>query len=184
MDELWNEMDSLPCKVIFQWIPGHSDICGNELADAEAKGAAQMDGDQRAVSFNAIKADIKNLVQAKPPEHQRSIQVYSRLQKAKEETLKTRKDQTEIARLRSGHHLSLNETRSRYNPDREAACERCGYERDDLEHWLACDGTMAARMKLFGRATVELSALTNEPQKSLALARETFRGAGRPAARR
>ena len=184
MDELWNEMDGLPCKVIFQWIPGHSDICGNELADAEAKGAAQMDGDQRAVSFNAIKADIKNLVQAKPPEHQRSIQVYSRLQKAKEETMKTRKDQTEIARLRSGHHLGLNETRSRYNPDREAACERCGYERDDLEHWLACDGTMAARMKLFGETTVELSALTNEPQKSLALARETFRGAGRPAARR
>ena len=170
MDKLWNEMDGLPCKVIFQWIPGHSDICGNELADAEAKGAAQMDGVQWPVSFKAIKADIKNLVQAKPPDHPRTIKVYSRLQKSKEATMKTRKDQTEIARLRSGHHLGLNDTQSRYNPGREAACERCGYVKDDLEHWLSCDGTMAARMRIFGETTGELSTRRGEPQKSVALA--------------
>ena len=89
----------------------------------------------------------------------------------------------DIARLRSGHHLGLNETQHRYNPDREASCKRCGFETDDLEHWLSCDGTMAARMRIFGEVKMDPSVPTSEPLKSLALAQETFCGAGRPAAR-
>jgi len=183
MDELRNVMDDLPCKVIFQWIPGHSDICGNELADTVAKEATTIDGEQRPVSLNAIRADVKSLIPAKPPSHQRSIDVYSCLQKSKEEQLKTRKDKTELGRLRSGHHLGLNAIQHRYNPEREATCERCGFAEDDLHHWLSCDGTAAARMRIFGHATVGCSELTNEPRKSLALARSTMRrGAGRRAA--
>ena len=183
MDELRNEMDDLPCKLIFQWIPGHSDICGNELADAEAKAATRMDGEQRPVSFNSIRSDVNTLVQAAPATHQRTISVYSRLQKSKEELVTTKRDQVHLARLRTGHHLGLNETQHRFNPERDASCERCGFETDDLEHWLSCDGTMAARLRIFGDVAVDLSMLTSEPLKTLALARDTFRGAGRPARR-
>jgi len=182
MDELRNAMDDLPCRVVFQWIPGHSDVCGNELADAVAKEATQLEGEQRPVSLNAISADLKNIVPAKPPTHQRSIEVYSCLQKSKEEVIKTRADQTELGRLRAGHHLGLNAIQHRYNPEREATCERCGFDQDDVEHWLSCDGTAAARMRIFGKTTVGLCELTREPTKSLALARSTLRGAGRRAA--
>ena len=183
LDELWNLMDDLPCKLIYQWIPGHSDVCGNELADTEAKKAASIAGEQRPVSFNAIRSEIKNLVPAEPPKHQRTILVYSCLQKSKEQLVKSRHDQVHIARLRSGHHLGLNETQNRYNPAREARCERCNHEKDNLVHWLSCDGTMAARMRIFGDPEVDPSVLTREPMMCLALARDTFRGAGRPARR-
>ena len=183
MDELRNEMDDLPCKVVFQWIPGHSDVCGNELADAVAKEATTINGEQRPVSLNAIRADVKSLVPAKPPTHQRSIEVYSCLQQSKEDQIKTRADKTELGRLRAGHHLGLNATQHRYNPESPANCERCGFAEDDLQHWLSCDGTAAARMRIFGNTTVGLSELTKEPQKSLALSRSTLRrGAGRRAA--
>ena len=65
----------------------------------------------------------------------------------------------------------------------EAKTVSVDHEKDDLEHWLTCPGTMAARMNIFGTTEVELSALTEYPESCIALARRTLRGAG-PSARR
>ena len=59
-----------------------------------------------------------------------------------------------------------------------ATCDRCYHDSQDLNHWLACPGTEAARMKHFGHTKVELHALTEYPRECLALTRSTLRGAG------
>ena len=53
-DELRNEIDKCPNELLIQWVPGHSDIPGNELADEEAKQATSEEGEGRAVSFEGI----------------------------------------------------------------------------------------------------------------------------------
>ena len=179
---LLNELETLPCKTIWQWVPGHSDAPGNEMADAGAKEATKLQGAGRPISLNGIKAEIKNIIPCKALTHTRSLQVYSKLSKRREEEITSRKDQVYLARLRSGHHLGLMKTQHRYNKDIDPMCRRCEEDIDDLEHWLRCDGTAAARMEIFGYVGVELSALTESPQKILALARRTLserrRGAG------
>ena len=168
---------------MWQWVPGHSDIAGNEIADRVAKAATITAGPSRPVSLNAIYAEIKNLVPAEEPTHERTIAVYSKLSRTKDAEIVDRKDQVDLARLRSGHHLGLGKTRHRFNPEVPATCDRCFHDTDDLKHWLSCPGTEAARMKFFGYTKVELHALTEKPRECLALARSTLRGAGPPARR-
>ncbi len=40
---------------------------------------------------------------------------------------------------------------------------------DDIEHWLSCAGTAAARMEIFGMVDVDLSTLTQFPAKNIVL---------------
>jgi len=183
VDKILAGLASLSCEVIWQWVPGHSDIAGNEIADGVAKAATSAAGPSRPVSLNAINAEIKNLAPAEEPTHARTIAVYSKLSRTRDAKITERKDQVDLARLRSGHHLGLGETRHRFNPDVPATCERCYHDSEDLKHWLACPGTAAARMKHFGDTKVELPALTEKPRECLALARSTLRGAGPPARR-
>jgi len=178
VEQLWKGLEEIECDVTWQWVPGHSDICGNELADKVAKEATTSEGESRPVSLKAIGAEIKNIIKPDPVTHERSIAVYSKYNLAKEQLITNRKDQVELARLRSGHHLGFNETRHRYNEEISPKCDRCDHDTDNLEHWLTCPGTMAARMNIFGTTEVELSALTELPESCIALARRTLRGAG------
>ena len=143
INQLMTLMDSLPCKVIWQWIPGHSNIVGNELADKAAKEATSMAGEQRPTSLKASRAEVKNIVPAEPPTHKRTIAAYSKYSKSKEQEIVSRKDQVDLARLRSGHHLGLMRTKNMYNPAIDPKCPRCDHEMHDLEHWLSCPGTTA-----------------------------------------
>ena len=178
VDKILAGLATLPCEVVWQWVPGHSDVAGNEIADKVAKAATSEAGPSRPVSLNAINAEIKILAPATKPTHPRTIAVYSKLSRSREDDITDRRDQVDLARLRSGRHLWLGETQHRFNPDVPATCDRCYHDSQDLEHWLACPGTEAARMKHFGHTKVELHALTENPKKCLALARSTLRGAG------
>ena len=180
VDKILTGLATLPCEVVWQWVPGHSDVAGNEIADKVAKAATIESGPSRPVSLNAIRAEIKNLAPASEPTHARTIAVYSKLSRSREDEITDRRDQVDLARLRSGHHLWFGETQHRFNPDVPATCDRCYHDSQDLNHWLACPGTEAARMKQFGYTKVELHALTEYPRKCLALARSTLRGAGLP----
>ena len=175
-----NALDDVTCKTIWQWLPGHSDVEGNELADQAAKRATNGDDEPRPVTIRAIRAEICNLVPEHPPTHSRTIDVYSKWRMSAEKEVVTRADQVYLARLRSGHHPDLMATKMRLKITETAECPRCGYEEENVVHWLSCPGTMAARMEIFGKTELELSVLTEFPKESIALARKTIRGAEHP----
>ena len=186
-DELRNEIDKCPNELVIQWVPGHSDIPGNELADEEAKQATTVVGEGRAVSFEGITPVIKSIIKDSEIQHARTREVYRCKSSQKEKKVSNRKDEVLLARLRTGHHFGFKSYQHRLNNEEDPTCPRCEESSknqclmrplclDNVEHWLECDATAEARMREFGRTDVGISILTEDPKGSVALARRTLRG--------
>lgn len=165
----------MPNQVVIQWIPGPSEIPGNDIADMMAKEATTVDGDNRPISFSSAVATIKAKIKDPPITHERTALVYSAFSTEKEKKVKSRKDQVLLARVRSGHYLGFAQYRKRIGKSDDGSCDRCGAETHDLEHWIQCPGTDGARLRLFGSSDVGLSVLTDCPVKAVELARRTLR---------
>ena len=182
VDKLKRQLDLCAGRISIQWIPGHADIPGNELADAAAKEAASaFDTVPRATSIRGIMPAINSTVKDEPPSHTRTAAVYSQFSIGKEQTVTKRADQTMLARIRSGHSMLFKAYKHRVTAKGDPRCNRCSEAKDDtLEHWLDCAGTAEERMRNFGTIHVDLPDLTRLPRESVALARKTlFRGAER-----
>jgi hypothetical protein len=71
----------LGAHVCFQWVPAHCGLLGNKRADEEARKAADFspdDGAQRGrISSEVVKHLIRSQVKDGPPNHARTLQVYS-----------------------------------------------------------------------------------------------------------
>ena len=67
LDPLRTKLNKLPCKLTIQWIPGHSNIPGNELADAAAKSATSLKGSSPGVSYSSICTQIRAATKDPPP---------------------------------------------------------------------------------------------------------------------
>ena len=80
-----------------------------------------------------------------------------------------------LARLPSGHSMLLAGYRTLLNPAESPSCPRCEEANETMEHWLlVCPGTLAARQEIFGRTTVKLSILAEDPEGAVALAKRTL----------
>jgi ribonuclease HI len=175
---LIGELSKCPGKIIIQWIPGHSEIPGNEMADRRAKEATLLQGAGRPVSYQSACAMINRTVKDPPVadwEHARSAAVYSAYSAEREKAIVSRKDQVLLARVRSGKYLGFAEYRARIKKTTDASCPRCGAAEEDLVHWLQCPGTMEARVRLFGNTDVGLDILTLNPTGAVKLAQSTLR---------
>ena len=167
-------------SVIIQWIPGHSMIPGNELADFAAKEASNQIAPGRPITLRSANMQIREAFKDNI-KHDRTRKIYSAFNMDTEKELQTRKEQVTIAQLRSGKHRALMSYMNQIDGDVSSKCPRCNEEDHTVEHWfLKCPGTLQARQDIFGGdEDYGLHYLTKHPARSLALARRTLLGAGR-----
>ena len=107
--------DCVP-DVAIQWIPGHSDIPGNDLADECAKEATKLEGVGRGVSFRGIVPAINAAICDPAIVHDRTRKVYKNYSKEREKEITSRQDKVTLARIRSGHHMGFRHYQHRLNP--------------------------------------------------------------------
>ena len=142
-----------PHDFVFQWVPGHCSLPGNERADEEAGKAAGDNSldtlNQTPISYQVAKALLRARVKDPPPVHPRTREVYEAGEPRR--VLLRRDEEVLLARLRSGHSAHLSAHRARMNPALDPTCPVCGEEPEDLSHWLQrCSVTLAQRVTHFG----------------------------------
>ena len=175
LDPLRTKLNNLPCQLTIQWIPGHCNIPGNELADAAAKSATSIKGSSPGVSYSSICSQIRTATKDPPIQHPRTRQVYAALSPKTESQVESRADQSLLAKLRSGHCMGLRHYRSVVDGVTDPICDLCRESPQTLEHWLqSCPKTARQRWDLFGGDSGRLDCLTRYPRESLALARSTL----------
>ena len=176
VSNITRKLDTLNREIIIQWIPSHVGIVGNERADALANEASGLKERAKPTTYKSAVATIKRTIKDPSPSHARTAQVYQKLSRERDEkTLLSRRDAVMLARLRSGHSMLLAGYRTLMNPAESTSCPRCEEANETVEHWLLdFPGTLAARQEIFGRTTVELSILTEDPEGAVALAKRTL----------
>ena len=176
VSNITKKLDTLNREIIIQWIPSHVGIVGNERADALANEASGLKERAKPTTYKSAVATIKYTIKDPSPSHARTAQIYQKLSRERDEkTLLSRRDAVMLARLRSGHNMLLSGYRTLINPAESPSCPRCEEANETVEHWLVdCPGTLAARQEIFGRTTVELSILTEDPEGAVALAKRTL----------
>ena len=102
LDALRKQLCDWPRPLSIQRVPGHCDIPGNEIADNAAKEASVLQGLFAPVHYTSIRCKINQLCRGEPSSHERNREVYSKLKRSTEMEISRRKDQTLLAKIRSG----------------------------------------------------------------------------------
>ena len=167
-------------KITIQWIPGHADVPGNDLADQAAKDAAMALEETRDISYRSACMMI-NQTFKDTTTHQNIKSTYSKYNKEREKQISSREDQVLLARVRSGKHLAFRSYQHTLDENVSPDCPRCGEEEHTDEHWMCrCPATLGARRDMFGEEmNCGLSLLTKYPKEAVSLSRRLLLGEGR-----
>ena len=174
VDHLRTRLFQYPNIPEIQWVPGHSGIAGNELADAAAKRATSLDGQGRPVCYKAICAQIREATKDPAPTHDLPKHVYAEYNPKKEMEIANRSDQSLLAKVRSGESTLFLAFKNKLDGVTDPTCQ-CGEAPHTQEHWMNCPATLTKRMSSFGPEYYNRQeALTKFPTKAVAFARDTL----------
>ena len=141
-------------KVVhLQWIPGHSSLPGNDLADSLAKAGVSLDPSNISVSLAPL---ISSQRQSLYTSWRRSVQsgVFQHQipSVSPEELTLPRSARCALSRLRcNGHSTLLNSYLHRVGRAETPSCSNCGSESQDLSHLvLDCPALDHLRRAIFG----------------------------------
>lgn len=171
--------------ITFFWVPGHSDLDGNEEADALARIGSAMPQAQVPIDFTTVKATIKKGVLDAWHSEARRHQGYGWDPRPPNRQLEeglTRRERSILSQLRTGGYSPIcMYYMHRIGRADSPACPDCGAVRDDAAHVVTqCPRTDSIRQRLIGHPRPELQILWSHPREVI----EILRHGGRLGARR
>ena len=142
-------------NITLQWIPGHSEVEGNEIADRLAKQGASKEQPNIPVNQETTKQILRNI--SKEEWYNRwatgstGRAVFHEMSRPKSKdniNLLNRPDQSAIFQLRTGHG-KINAHLNRLNPTHPPLCRHCAHPYETTTHILfECPKLVGERRKL------------------------------------
>ena len=140
--EIHNLITSHSVHVTLQWIPGHTEIKGNEIADSLAKAGAACLQPENPCSLRTAKQMLKNNTKEEWLNRWASgetgrIMFQEMSQPKRKDTINhlSRKDQSLIFQFRTGHSR-VNNHLNRFNPQHPPLCRHCPHPYETTIHLL------------------------------------------------
>ena len=168
-----NSINSISSSIFIQWIPGHSVVPGNDIANKAAKEATIIATDTiLPISLSSSIQAFNEMIRDASPTHERVASVYQHRRVSGDvKQINNRKDDVLLARPRSGDHPSLKQYLHRLDPSQDPICPNCCLEEQDL---CECPALMTIRQRVFGCHQGSLERLATRPGDVVAYERKTL----------
>ena len=137
-----NLLTAFAFRLVLQWIPGHTDIQGNDRADRLAKHGSLSEQPTKTTSLQTVKQIIKRRYRedwmnmwATETTGRTVYKFMDKPQLKDSYKFLERRDQTIIFRLRTGH-IALNQHLNRINPQHPPMCPLYDHPKETVDHLL------------------------------------------------